>query len=77
MAWRARLLCPTASIHGETKKAAPQGLFPQELAPGVYRLGYNARSSFGAHSYLIRRPAGNVMVDSPRWTNAVVAKLEP
>jgi glyoxylase-like metal-dependent hydrolase (beta-lactamase superfamily II) len=76
MAWRARLLCPTASIHTETKKAAPRDLFPQELTPGVYRLGYNAPSSFGAHSYLIRRPAGNVMVDSPRWTNALVAKLE-
>lgn len=76
MAWRARLLCPTASIHTETKKRAPKDLFPQELTPGIYRLGYNARSSYGAHSYLIRRPAGNVMVDSPRWTNALVAKLE-
>ena len=76
MAWRARLLCPTASIHTETRKAAPQNLFPQELIPGIYRLGYNARSSFGAHSYLIRRPAGNVMMDSPRWTNALVAKLK-
>jgi glyoxylase-like metal-dependent hydrolase (beta-lactamase superfamily II) len=76
MAWRARLLCPTASIHAKTKKAAPPDLFPQELTPGIYRLGYNARGSFGAHSYLIRRPAGNVMVDSPRWTNALVAKLE-
>jgi hypothetical protein len=76
MAWRARLLCPTASIHSETKTAAPRDLFPQELTPGIYRLGYNARSSFGAHSYLIRRPAGNVMVDSPRWTKALVATLE-
>ena len=75
MAWRARLLCPTASIHAKTKSIAPEDLFPQEL-PGIYRLGYNARGSFGAHSYLIRRPAGNVMVDSPRWTSALVAKLE-
>jgi glyoxylase-like metal-dependent hydrolase (beta-lactamase superfamily II) len=76
MAWRARLLCPTASIHAKTKKAAPQDLFPQELTAGIYRLGYNARDSFGAHSFLIRRSAGNVIVDSPCWTNALVAKLE-
>jgi glyoxylase-like metal-dependent hydrolase (beta-lactamase superfamily II) len=76
MAWRARLLCPTASIHSATKEATPGDLFPQELTSGIYRLGYNARSSFGAHSYLIRRPAGNVMVDSPRWTSNLVAKLE-
>ena len=76
MAWRARLLCPTASIHGATKKRAPENLFPQELTDGIYRLGYNARGSFGAHSYLLRRPAGNVMVDAPRWTKVLVAKLE-
>jgi glyoxylase-like metal-dependent hydrolase (beta-lactamase superfamily II) len=72
MAWRARLLCPTASIHTESKQTAPPGLFPQELTQGIYRLGYNARGSFGAHSYLIRRAGGNVMVDSPRWTKALV-----
>jgi len=76
MAWRARLLCPTASIHTATKQATPDNLFPQELTSGIYRLGYNARSSFGAHSYLIRRPAGNIMVDSPRWTSNLVVKLE-
>ena len=49
MAWRARLLCPTASIHGEAKKAAPQGLFPQELTPGIYRLGYT-RAAHSVHT---------------------------
>jgi glyoxylase-like metal-dependent hydrolase (beta-lactamase superfamily II) len=76
MAWRARLLCPTASIHTATKQAAPGDLFPQEVTSSIYRLGYNARGSFGAHSYLIRRPAGNFMVDSPRWTSNLVRKLE-
>jgi glyoxylase-like metal-dependent hydrolase (beta-lactamase superfamily II) len=76
MAWRARLLCPTASIHTASKQVVPNDLFPQELTAGIYRLGYNARDSFGAHAYLIRRPAGNVMVDSPRWTSALVSTLE-
>src|SRR5262249_34230992 len=43
---------------------------------GVYRLGYNARSSWGAHSFLIGRAAGNVMIDAPRWTKAVSARIE-
>jgi len=76
MAWRARLLCPTASIRTETHMAVPEGLFPEEMTDGVYRLGYNARSSYGAHSYLVRRPTGNVMVDSPRWAKRVVNQLE-
>ncbi len=81
-AWRARLLCPTASIRTEGGgMPQPEGLFPLELTPGVHLLGYNARSSFGAHAFAIRRPArgavqGNLMTDAPRWTRAVVAPLE-
>ena len=76
MAWRARLLCPTASIRTEQRADKPDGLFPQQLLPGVYRLGYNAESSFGAHAFLIQRARGNAMVDAPRWTNAVIHALE-
>ncbi len=76
MAWRARLLCPTASVRTEGHADAPEGVFPEEMTKGIYRLGYNARSAYGAHSFLIRRQAGNVMVDAPRWTRAVVAPLE-
>src|SRR5262249_54198845 len=59
MAWRARLLCPTASVRTES-----------------HRLGYNAKSAYGADSFAIRRAAGNVMVDGPRFTRAVVAQFE-
>jgi glyoxylase-like metal-dependent hydrolase (beta-lactamase superfamily II) len=76
MAWRARLLCPTASVHTEKHQDVPEGVFPQRLTENVYRLGYNTASSYGAHSYLIRRKSGNAMVDSPRWTKAVVNHLE-
>jgi glyoxylase-like metal-dependent hydrolase (beta-lactamase superfamily II) len=76
MAWRARFLCPTASVRTETAQDPPTAVFPEKMTEGVYRLGYNARSSYGAHSFLIRRTAGNVMVDSPRWTKQVVASLE-
>ncbi len=80
MAWRARVLCPTASVRTESKLDMPPGLFPEKMTEGIYRLGYNARSSSGAHSFLIRRTendgrGGNAMVDSPRWTKAVVDKI--
>jgi glyoxylase-like metal-dependent hydrolase (beta-lactamase superfamily II) len=72
MAWRARLLCPSASIHTERKEKIPVGVFPEKLSEGVYRLGYNAANAAGAHSFLAQGKAGNFMIDSPRWTKAVV-----
>src|SRR5262249_22697709 len=76
MAWRARLLCPTASVKTEAHHDTPNEVFPEHLTEGVYRLGYNAASSYGAHPFLIRRAQGNAMVDAPRFTRAVTAKLE-
>ena len=67
MAWRAMLVCPTASVRTESKKPKPAGIFPQELAPGVYRCGFNSKDSYGAHSYFVRRPRGNLLIDSPRF----------
>jgi glyoxylase-like metal-dependent hydrolase (beta-lactamase superfamily II) len=76
MAWRARLLCPTASVRTSAPAEPPDAVFPELMTPNVYRLGYNAASSYGAHSFLIRRDHGNVMVDAPRWTRAVAAQIE-
>jgi glyoxylase-like metal-dependent hydrolase (beta-lactamase superfamily II) len=75
-AWRARLLCPSASVRTEREGKAPSDTFPELMTEGVYRLGYNAASSYGAHSFAILRKTGNFMVDSPRWTHAVVETLE-
>ncbi|WP_332672285.1 MBL fold metallo-hydrolase [Aromatoleum sp.] len=75
-AWRAALLCPTASIRREHPQAPPEGLFPQALAAGVFRCGFNARSSFGAHSYLVLRPEGNLLVDSPRFAPQLLKRFE-
>ncbi len=76
LAWRARLLCPTASVRSEEESEPPADVFPERMTDGVDRLGYNARHSWGAHSFLIRGRAGNAMVDAPRWTKAVVRALE-
>lgn len=75
-AWRAALLCPTASIRREHSQAPPEGLFPQELVTGVFRCGFNARASFGAHSYLVVRAEGNLLIDSPRFVPQLFKRFD-
>jgi len=76
-AWRAVLVCPTASVRTETKQPRPQvAIFPQEITTGVWRCGFNARASFGAHSYFVRRASGNLLVDSPRLATELVNWFE-
>jgi glyoxylase-like metal-dependent hydrolase (beta-lactamase superfamily II) len=71
-AWRARLVCPTASVATVGVQAQPEGLYPDELAAGIYRCGYNSRKSFGAHSYFAARDTGNLLIDSPRYLRRLV-----
>jgi hypothetical protein len=76
-AWRAVLVCPTASVRSETKQPRPNGtVFPQEITAEVWRCGFNARSSFGAHSYFVARPNGNLLIDSPRYAAELVKWFE-
>ncbi len=70
-AFRAMLVCPTASVRTESKREVPL-LFPREWTPGIFQLGYNARSSYGANSWFAARTDGNLMIDSPRWSSHVV-----
>jgi glyoxylase-like metal-dependent hydrolase (beta-lactamase superfamily II)/ferredoxin len=70
--WRAALACPTQSIGTRSRRHAPPGVFPHRLTDEVSLCGYNDESSFGAHSYLVERPAGNLLVDSPRYTRRLV-----
>ncbi len=76
LAWRARLLCPTASVHATSDGEPPADAFPEAMTDRIYRLGYNARNSWGAHSFFIARERGNAMVDAPRWTKPVVTAIE-
>lgn len=70
-AFQAQLACPVNAIGsaGPVPSAA-HASFPLEIEPGsaVYLNGFNARDSFGADSYFIRSPAGNWLIDSPRFT---------
>lgn len=74
-AWLARELCPTRSIGTEvrTEKREP---FPHLEAPNVYRCGHNHKDSYGAHSFFIKRPSGNLLVDSPRYTFKLASPIE-
>jgi len=70
--WRAALACPTQSIGTTSRRRPPPGVFPWQLTGGVYLCGSNDVSSFGAHSYLVVREGGNLLVDSPRYTGRLV-----
>jgi glyoxylase-like metal-dependent hydrolase (beta-lactamase superfamily II)/ferredoxin len=74
----ALVACPTASIGTEHKQdvSSAAAAFPDEVLPGVYDCGYASESSFGAASWLIRRPSGNVLVDSPRAARPLLERLE-
>src|SRR5215831_12709063 len=74
----ALVACPTASIgampKADTRRAVEA--FPEPISGEVYFCGYAAESSFGASSYFIRRPRGNVLVDSPRDAGPLMRGLE-
>jgi glyoxylase-like metal-dependent hydrolase (beta-lactamase superfamily II)/ferredoxin len=76
-AWLAAQACPTSSIGTMSRQRRPGRLYPREVEPGsgVFDLGYCSEDSFGASAWLIVRPAGNVLVDSPRYTDALAGPI--
>jgi glyoxylase-like metal-dependent hydrolase (beta-lactamase superfamily II)/ferredoxin len=74
----ALVACPTASIGTENRQDArpAAAAFPEQLDEDVYYCGFAAEASFGASSYLVRRPRGNVLVDSPRAARPLLRRLE-
>jgi glyoxylase-like metal-dependent hydrolase (beta-lactamase superfamily II)/ferredoxin len=76
-AWLAAQACPTSSIGTISRRPRPGRLYPREIesGSGVFDLGYCSEDSFGASAYLVVRPQGNVLVDSPRFTEALVGPI--
>ncbi|MDR3684816.1 MAG: MBL fold metallo-hydrolase [Geothrix sp.] len=74
----ALVACPVGSIGTDDRVDIPTAsrAFPHPLADGVFFCGYTSEKSFGAWSYLIRRPGGNVLVDSPRAAEPLMKNLE-
>lgn len=74
----ALVACPVGAIGSETKfdPTVTIAAFPDPIADNVFHCGYHAESSYGATSYFIRRDAGNVLVDSPRFARPLINRLE-
>ncbi|CAM6020962.1 unnamed protein product [Sphagnum balticum] len=82
-ALQALLCCPTASIHTReppTDIKRAHDSFPLAIDPntieGVYHCGYHTEASYGATSYFIVRPGGNILVDSPRYSVQLAKRME-
>jgi len=77
-ALKALVTCPTASIgtlsHLSAKAAV--AAYPELITENVYFCGFASESSYGASSYLIVRPEGNVLIDSPRFASPLVKQVE-
>jgi glyoxylase-like metal-dependent hydrolase (beta-lactamase superfamily II)/ferredoxin len=76
-AWLAAQACPTTSIGTVSRRSRPGRLYPREIeaGSGVFDLGYCSPDSFGASAWVVVRPEGNVLVDSPRFTEALAGPI--
>ena len=64
-------------LHKTDLRQAHKGFpIPVEGCPGVYHCGFHSEKSFSAASYLVVRPAGNIMVDCPRYNPVLARQLE-
>jgi len=74
----ALVACPTASIgtHNKIDSRSAAEAFPELIEENVYFCGYASSNSYGASSFLITRPDGNILVDSPRFARTLVRRIE-
>jgi glyoxylase-like metal-dependent hydrolase (beta-lactamase superfamily II)/ferredoxin len=77
-ALQALVACPVGAIGDAARRPVRAAIasFPLPIDGPVAYLGFNARSSYGASSYLVEDDGGNWMIDAPRWNAALVRELE-
>jgi glyoxylase-like metal-dependent hydrolase (beta-lactamase superfamily II)/ferredoxin len=77
-ALQALLACPTGSIGclGDDDPKAVMKDFPLIVEEPVYYCGFNSPKSYGGNSYFLRHPAGNWLIDSPKFVTPLVQQLE-
>ncbi|WP_131741258.1 MBL fold metallo-hydrolase [Actinomadura roseirufa] len=69
--------CHTRAIVREPDGLDPaRDPYPLPLDEDVYFCGHNSARTAAANSYLLRRPTGNLMIDTPRWSPALAARYE-
>jgi glyoxylase-like metal-dependent hydrolase (beta-lactamase superfamily II) len=73
----ALVACPTGSIGTVSRADARPAIaaYPEPVAENVSFCGFTSPDSFGAWSWLVERPEGNVLVDSPRAANPLVNEI--
>ncbi len=78
--YQALLACPVGSIGtlspDRTYMEMARAGFPMPIEQDVFYCGYNSEKSYGANSYLVRHPAGNWLIDSPRYVQPLVRSFE-
>ena len=73
----AAFACPTRSIRPGAGRLSPAAdPFPMPLDDRVYLCGHNSVQTAGANAYLLRRPSGLLMIDTPRWSDSLAARFE-
>jgi len=74
----ALVACPTGSIGTRNKldSRSAAASYPELIDDNVYFCGYASQNSYGASSYLVTRPEGNVLIDSPRFARTLVRRIE-
>ena len=74
----ALVACPTGSIGTKSRADVRPGLegFPELVDENVSFCGFTSADSFGAFSYFVERPAGNVLVDSPKAVPRLLGEFE-
>jgi glyoxylase-like metal-dependent hydrolase (beta-lactamase superfamily II)/ferredoxin len=77
-ALHALVSCPTGSIgtRGHQSPKAVLGDFPLVIDAPVFYCGFNSPKSYGGNSYFIQHPAGNWLVDAPKFLPQLVRRLE-
>lgn len=75
---RALLACPTGSIGMADRQAARAVMadFPLLIEDDVYYCGFNSPKSYGGNSYFLTHPAGNWLIDSPKYLPHLVRRFE-
>lgn len=74
--------CPVAAIqsgpehHGHQSRLQFPVLITSHSQGDVFYCGWASKRSFGACSWFIRRPEGNILVDVPRWSAPLARRLK-
>ncbi|WP_314177802.1 MBL fold metallo-hydrolase [Streptomyces winkii] len=75
--YAAAYACHTRSIRRADQRLESElDPFPMLLEGDVHLCGHNSPHTAGANSYLLRRPSGSMLIDTPRYSAELAARYE-